>query len=318
MGQSQRGGLLLILISAAGYSFFAILAKFLYENGIVSPLDILTWRFLLATPLTWLLIGLLRRNRRKGTTDASASPMPRRRLLGLGIMFGAVSASAFFSLQTLPATLYTVLLYTYPALVALGTLFFGERLSPRGWLALGLTLVGIVLTVPNVMNDVASFDPAGLVFIAGNAGGYAVYIVLSGRLLKNNKNLSEASAWSITGSLVFCLFVMVLRGVNLPPTPNAWLGLVTLAVISTVVPIFTFYAGLSRLGAARAAILSTLEPVLTLVWAVVLLHENLLPVQILGTVLIISSVVLLQLGRGESKDETTLIVEPPIVSERVS
>ena len=94
--------------------------------------------------------------------------------------------------------------------------------------------------------------------------------------------------------------------------PETWLRLLGLAIFSTVIPIFAFYAGMQKLGAARAAILSTIEPVFTLVLAFFLLNERIEAIQLIGGALILASVILLQLGRGEP--ETQLAAEPQTTS----
>ncbi|MEP6987849.1 MAG: EamA family transporter, partial [Chloroflexota bacterium] len=78
MSRTQRDGLLLILIAASGYSFFAIFTKFIYDNSTFNPLDILVWRFLVATPITWLAIAWMKRKQ----PVSYGSHMPRSRLLG--------------------------------------------------------------------------------------------------------------------------------------------------------------------------------------------------------------------------------------------
>ena len=52
MNRIQRDGLLLIFISAAGFSFFAIFTKLVYDNSTFNPMDILIWRFVISTPIT--------------------------------------------------------------------------------------------------------------------------------------------------------------------------------------------------------------------------------------------------------------------------
>lgn len=302
MSQNQRGGLLLIVLAATGYSFFAIFTKVIYQNGLSQPLDILVWRFVLAAPIMWGVIGL-----RGQITSSPAflqtgegsqkneSHEKRAALLGMGLLFGVVALAAFFALERLPVSLYTVLIYTYPAMVAMMSLFLGERLTAAGWAALGLTLVGVVLTVPDIFNGFSDIDPVGVVLVLTNAILYALYIVLSGRILRGHQDLTRASAWSITGSLVFSLLVLIVRGAAVPQNVGAIGGLLALASVSTVIPIVAFYAGMHRLGAARASILSMIEPVLTLVWAALFLGEALEPIKLLGAALILGSVVLLQL-----------------------
>ncbi len=314
MSRTQRDGLLLILISAAGYSFFAIFTKFIYDHSTFGPLDILVWRFIVATPVTWLAMLWMKR----GQAASRANYMPRARLLGMGLLFGVVAMVAFFAVERLPVSLYTVLIYTYPALVAIGAILFGERLSGRGWAALALILFGVVLTVPNLFQGFGGVDPAGVLLVLINAASYALYILLSSRTLRGVTDLSTASAWSITGSFIYVVAVIVIRALQhgsttIPPNIDVWLGLLGLAVVSTVIPIFTFYAGMNRLGAPRAAIISMIEPVLTLVWAVIIRHEILQLVQIVGGAFILISVLLLQLQRDSSPPKS-LMDDLPSVS----
>src|SRR5258706_712551 len=102
MNRTQRDGLLLILISAAGYSFFAIFTKFIYDNSTFDPLDILVWRFVVATPITWLTMAWMGR----GQSLSNKGYMPRARLLGMGLLFGVVSRVAFFPVERLPGFTY--------------------------------------------------------------------------------------------------------------------------------------------------------------------------------------------------------------------
>lgn len=295
MDRTQRDGLLLLLVAAAGYAFFPILTKTIFESKRFEPLDVLFLRFLLATPITWIVIWRMRRS--TPMREISQKALPRLQLLGMGVIFALTAASAFVALTRLPASTYTVILYSYPAMVAVLSLLLGEKLSGRGWLALGMTVIGIVLTVPDFRAGLS--DGFGLVMALLNAGIYATYIVLSGRVLRGHSSLAEASAWSITGTFLTMVVVAVFRGVVWPADLTQWGSLIAMAVISTVIPIFAFYAGMQKLGAARAAILSTIEPVFTLMLAFLLLGERILPIQILGAALILASVILLQLGRGD-------------------
>jgi len=332
MDRSQRAGLLLLL-AAAGYAFFPIFTKTIFESGRFEPLDVLFLRFLLATPITWLVIWRLRHSLphpKSPSTNGEGLPahltpprhsvervsdpvgqegevnrLPRLRLMGMGALFAFTAGSAFYALQRISASTFTVVLYSYPAIVALYSLLLGEQLSRRGWLALGLTLVGIILTVPEFGADFTDMLGVGLTLL--NAVIYALYIVVSGWLLRGHTALAEASAWSITGTFATMGVVSLLRGVAWPADLSQWGSLMGMAVISTVIPIFAFYAGMQRLGAARAAILSTTEPVFTLALAFLLLGERILPAQLLGAALILGSVILLQLGRAE---------QPSIASEQ--
>jgi drug/metabolite transporter (DMT)-like permease len=75
--------------------------------------------------------------------------------------------------------------------------------------------------------------------------------------------------------------------------PAGWFWLAAIAVVSTVVPISTFFAGLSRVGPSTAAILSTLEPVVTVGLAYLVFSEALSAVQLAGAVLVLAAAVVL-------------------------
>ncbi|MBA3530616.1 MAG: DMT family transporter, partial [Ardenticatenales bacterium] len=169
----------------------------------------------------------------------------------------------------------------------------------RSWAALLLTLLGIALTIPELGSGFQGSDPLGLGLGLLNAALYASYIILSSQFLRGQSALALASAWSITGSLLLLLALALLRGLAWPVGVTAWGSVLALATVSTVMPIFTFYAGMQRVGAARAAILSTVEPLLTVMLAMILLGESMTPRQWLGGGLILISILLLQ-GQGKA------------------
>jgi drug/metabolite transporter (DMT)-like permease len=82
---------------------------------------------------------------------------------------------------------------------------------------------------------------------------------------------------------------------------EAWLGLVGVGVLSTFVAIQTFYAGAQLIGAAQAALISTVEPVWTIVLAAILFSVALTPIQLLGGALILSGVLIAQTGPGSGQ-----------------
>jgi drug/metabolite transporter (DMT)-like permease len=74
-----------------------------------------------------------------------------------------------------------------------------------------------------------------------------------------------------------------------------------IALISTVLPIVAFFAGLARVGATAAATFSTLEPVVTVVLAALVLAQPLTPIQLVGGMLILVAAVVLAVARGRQR-----------------
>jgi drug/metabolite transporter (DMT)-like permease len=133
------------------------------------------------------------------------------------------------------------------------------------------------------------------------AATYSVYIVVGSRVMKQVSALQSstvifASAGAMSGIL------MAANGPRLPATEVGWLVIGSMVLIATVLPVVTFLAGLGRIGATNAAMLSTLEPAVTVVLAAWLLDELLQPSTLLGGGLILVAVLLLahsELRRNE-------------------
>ncbi len=306
MQRNQRDGAILILLSVAGYSCFSIFTKILLARG-EQPVNIAFWRYLFTLVIFWALV-LFRRVR---TPVRTSTPLPRLRLLLLGTLFAGEALVAFFGFEKLPAATFTVLFYSYPAIVAILEAFLGERLSPVAWLALVLTLIGIVLTAPDFSAGLGGGSLLGVVLALLDAFQVAVYFLLSSRLMRGHPDMLETSAWTVTGAFIVLVVIgLVTNGLALPQ-PDSWLLVLAMAVIGTVLPVFALNAGIQKLGSTRAAIIATFEPVLTAILALTFLGEMLLPTQWLGGAIIIASVILLQLRRpfAEDTEQTALARE---------
>ena len=291
MPASQRQGTIFILLSVTGYSFFPIWVKTIQAAGL-GPLDIAFWRFLFAVPVFWLLVKGLR-------VPTSDNPLPRVRLLGMGTLLTAAALLAFLGLERIPASTFIVLFYTYPAMVAVMSLFMGDRLSRQGWFALALTLVGMFLTVPDFSQGLGNNNLVGLIMALLNAFVVALYFIVSSRLLRGHTAMAQASAWGVMGALLPLLILLPVHRPIVPADANVWLNLGAMVVVSTVFPVFFLNAGIQKVGPARAAILGTVEPLLTIILAALFLGERLQPIQLLGGAFILASVVILQLSRPD-------------------
>lgn len=288
----RRTAVLWVLASAVSYSLFAVFSKKVFDDGLRST-DLVVWRFAIATPLAWSIVAVRRRRGGPGPRSAPIRPM-----LVLGVLFGFLALLAFAGLERIPAALYTVIIYTYPAMVAVGAWLLGRPTPKALWGALVLTMAGIALTVPEVFST-GGGATTGLILTLLNAAFYAVYVLVSGRLMSSPRARGAESeprdgfvttTWSLTGSLLFAIVLALVCGVHAPSSPGAWAGIVGLAVVSTVVAGASLMIGLASIPAPTAAVIATVEPVLTLVWAVTLLDESLQPVQLAGAALVLAGV----------------------------
>jgi drug/metabolite transporter (DMT)-like permease len=286
---ASRTGILYIFAAVLGYSMLPVFTDHLLKGG-VHPVDIALWRYVIAVPLFWIFSAIY---------PVRNTSLPRARLMFfLGPLLGAAAVIAFFGLGMIPAGTYSVIFYTYPAMVAVISLFLGERLLTWGWVAVGLTLVGITLTAPDFSQGLRGENLSGVLLALLNALTVAFYFLLSSGLLRGRVNsiaaVIRASAWTVTGTLLALIITALIMGFSVPQRIELWANLAGLAVVSTLMPVFALNVGIQKLGPTRAAIFGTIEPMTTALFALLFLGQIMQPTQWLGGLVIIASVILLQ------------------------
>lgn len=259
----------------------AVLAKLAYAAGL-DVVSLLALRFALAAAVLWTLVRFRR-------------TQIRRRPLLLGLALGAagyaVEAGLFFAaLERLDAGLASLLLYAYPAFVTVGALALGrERPTGRRWFALAVASGGVVLVLGG---GGSGADPVGVALALGAGIGYAAYILGTDSVVRTVDPLAFAASVCTGACLTFVAAGAVRGGLDLGFGAEGWLWLVTIALLSTVVPIAAFAAGVVRVGPSRASILSTVEPPFTVVLAVLVFGESLGPLQLLGGAFVLAGAVM--------------------------
>ena len=276
----------MVLASATCFGTLAILAKLAYREGLGAE-QALAFRFVLAAVGMVALAYLLGHNLLR---------LERRRLLILFAMgfvgYCVQSFTYFLALRTLPASLVVLIAYIYPSLVvAAGWLFLRRKVSARHVVALIASFVGLVLLVGGGARFELSW---ALVLAVASPVVYTGYILVGERVMGSVPAL-PASAVIIGGAAVaFALLAAASNELALPPTAAGWAVVIGLAVLPTMLAISLFLAGLPRVGAARAALLSTWEPVVTVGLAVLLLGDRMSLIQALGAVLVLAAVIVVQ------------------------
>lgn len=270
------------VISAVAYGLMPIFARMAYGMG-VGVQELLLVRFVLA----FLVIGLfLRLTRRK--LSPSRKQMPFLLALG-GIGYFTLANLYFISLLYIPVSVVALILYTYPALVTMGSLALGwERASMPLIAALSLALLGLYL----VVNPVLSVGSIGFVMAFGAAIGYTIYILVSTRVLRGLGG--DVTSLYVAGSAgVSFLFYNTLTGrMNFEWGLEAWVWAILIAVVSTAIAGTAFLHGVKLIGPSKASILSLIEPITSIVAASVVFGEFLGINQLIGGALILLATVI--------------------------
>src|SRR5512136_1593095 len=258
----RLSGALFIIISAASFGTLAILGRYAYADGL-DTFTVLALRFCFAALLMagWQVV------RRAGWPHGKTLAQ----LIGMGAL-GYVGQSFCFltATQYASAGLVALLLYLYPAFVAiLSAIFLKEKLNRVKVMALALATTGVALIV-----DPQGGQWTGILLAIGSAAIYSVYIIVGAGVMKQVSAMPSSTVIFASAGLVYGALT-ALNGPHWPTTANGWLTVAAITIVATVIPVATFLAGLKRIGPTDASMLSTLEPVVTVVLAALLFQEKL-------------------------------------------
>ena len=275
------------LASGAAFGAMAVFGKLAYAEGATVG-TLLALRFLFAASLFWagnatsVAKGVRPLKRQLSRRDACLA-------LGLGACGYAVQAGLYFAaLSRIDAGLLSLLVFTFPVIVAVAAVALGrERLTRRRTSALAIALGGTTLFV----GSTGAIDTLGVVLGLGAAMLYSAYILVSEGVAKRMPPQMLATL-VCTGAAAALTVSTIALGEFRPGalTLAGWGWLLCLAGISTVGAITLFFAGLKRVGPTTSSILATVEPLATLVLAFLVFGDTISAVGIAGAGLIVLAV----------------------------
>jgi drug/metabolite transporter (DMT)-like permease len=286
MTDRQRG-IVLVALAASSFGVLPMVARGIYATSDLRPTDVAIWRMGLA--FVALAVWVAWRQGREGLRP----PLPLWQHALMGLTYGGAVLGAFFALDYIPGSLFSVLVFCYPAMVALISLALGVRISAAGWAALGLTLLGVVLTVPSG-DLLTGANLTGVLITFATALCAALYFIVSSRFMRISGEVVLTGTLYMIGFMVlFFLLLIVMFGFRWPPL-HVWPHLLFLSIGCTVLAFIALNAGIRRIGAPEASILGSFEPMVSMVMGSLIVGEVLTQWQWVGAALIIVAVVVLQ------------------------
>jgi drug/metabolite transporter (DMT)-like permease len=272
-------GILLVAISAASFGTLAIFGRFAYADGIDTP-TLLFMRFILSTLLMGGLLAMRRESLPHGQTLAW--------LIGMGAIGYVGQSFAYLSaIKYASAGLVALLLYLYPTFVAILSVFFLKgKLTGLKILALCLATLGAALTA-----NPQGGEWKGIVLALSAALIYAVYIIVGAGVMQKVSAVQSSTIIFASAGVVYGAMTAI-NGPRWPATNAGWAAIGAMTLIATVIPVAAFLAGLKRIGPTDASMLSTIEPIVTVLLAALIFGEKLQPITLLGGGLILAAVLL--------------------------
>jgi len=287
-------GFFITLTGAIFFSTKAIFVKLAFHATHVDAITLLSLRMLFSLPFYLVAVWLIARKE-------NTRPLVKKDwllIIAMGILgYYLSSLFDFIGLQYVSAGLERLILFLYPTFsVLINTFYFKTKLHRTQLIALVLTYLGIGIAYFGELKlDTLNpnfFYGSFMIFLC--AVTYSFYLVGTGRMVVR-VGVTRYTAYSMLAATIgiFINFLAV-HNINSIAFSTTLTGYsIALAVIATVLPSFMMSNGMKRIGSNNVSIITSIGPVSTIIQAHIFLGEQIIPAQIIGTILVIAGVILI-------------------------
>ena len=287
-------GVALIIVSSIGFGLAPTFATFSYRNG-GNAVGTLLARFTVAT----LLMLIVRK------VSSRQAKWPRPLLFGQLFLLGALGYFTatilyFTAIQNIDSGLAITIFYCNPVIVVLLSWWLlGNKPSRIIVWCLVSTLIGVTIAAGQVGNA----DTISVILVLIVAVEYAFYMIISSKVLPKVDLFTGVTIvmfGAASSFAIYALFAPSSVEVIFPNAINGWVSVLMLAIVATVIPTATLYAGMNLIGTGKTAVIQTFEPVASILAGVIFLSEPLTVPRIIGATFVIGAVGVLATAESRS------------------
>lgn len=284
-------GVLLVILSAAGFGMIPIFALYAYKGGATVTTILLLRNVLSAL----LLFGYIFIKHKK----ISISKSSLKYLFIMGGIFYTLQSTLYFSaVKFIPASLAVLLYYSYPIFVTIASVIFEKEVLTKTILtSISFSILGLIMVLGNSFGSVHYL---GVLLALGAAVVFSGYLILGNRVLKQSIPLETTAFITLFAAVSFSITGFSSGTLNFDLAFEAWVAIAGVTFISTILAMFTLFRGLELIGSTRTSIISTIEPLVTIFFSAMLFHEHLTWLQVIGGAAVLSGAMLVVTAREET------------------
>lgn len=273
------------IITGVSYGLNPLFALPLIKEG-ASIESILFFRYIISVLLLGAFLFLNKQSFRINLKQA-------RILFVLGLLYTSSSIFLFEAFKYIASGLATALVFLDPVLVAIIMVFLKVIPSWPVWLSIFLTFAGVVIMTQS--DSTQTISPFGVFLSLVSALVYALFIVIINRS-KTIRNISNSLLTFYTlsvGSVVFFIKLMISDAEITAGLEKdmAWLNLVGLAILPTIVSTATLAVATRNIGATKASVLGVFEPITAILIGAFVFGEPVTTNIIVGILISIAAVI---------------------------
>lgn len=288
--QRWQWGLFWALLSPLFLGTIPILAKVAYAAG-VDVLTVVAFRTLFAASILWTAVLLFKRAFMFSSSPAIISSLVAGAINGVGSIF------FYASLTRIDASLGQLVNITYLIFVTMLLRMAGQTISFLTLFRTFLAIGGIYILTQGGLGEP---DWVGVGLMAVGALMYAIHLVLSQRILFDTPAPTMALYAMTAMALVVTLVWLTNPGDVTAVSTAGWQAILLMGLV-TGLSRLTLFLGVKHLGSMQTALLGILEVVVSIILAILFLGERFTPLQWLGALLLLISVLLVRYERNVPK-----------------
>ena len=214
-------------------------------------------------------------------------------LLILGLLYTSSSICLFESYKYIASGLATTLIFLYPVFVALIMVVLRVYPTWQVWLAILATFVGVLILAQS--DNTQTIDPIGVLLALGSGLSYAIFIVIvnSSRIIRPISSTMLTFYSLSVGMVIFYINTLLspndlTTGIN---GSSAWLCLVGLAILPTIISTATLALSTRKIGATKASVLGVFEPITAIMVGTIAFNEPITTNIIVGISIAIAAII---------------------------
>ena len=276
-------GLLATMISAVIYGFIPLFVKTICAGG-GNSVSAAFYRFFLSVPVLYIYLKAQGISMRITRTEFAKIALIT--IFG----YGGTAVLLFSSYNFIPSGMSTTIHFMYPVFTILGCMiFFKEKVSPLKLLCVVLCFGGILLFYNGESGG--SVLGMALSFLSGvTYAFYTIYLEKSG--LQKMENLKLIFYMNTVAAAMILVMALLTAQFTLRLTPLAWGTAVFFATATSLIGVLGYQIGVKCIGPQNAAILSTFEPITSVIVGVLVYREAFSARTLFGCLCVLSAVVI--------------------------
>lgn len=280
---TRTKGLLATMISAVFFGFIPLFVKTICAGG-GNSVSAAFYRFFLSVPVLYIYLKAQGISMRITRTEFAKIALIT--IFG----YGGTAVLLFSSYNFIPSGMSTTIHFMYPVFTILGCMiFFKEKVSPLKLLCVALCFGGILLFYNGESGG--SVLGMALSFLSGvTYAFYTIYLEKSG--LQKMENLKLIFYMNTVASAMILVMALLTAQFALRLTPLAWGTAVFFATATSLIGVLGYQIGVKCIGPQNAAILSTFEPITSVIVGVLVYREAFSARTLLGCLCVLSAVVI--------------------------